>query len=155
MQYKIEVIRGANSGVLKFNAAGVSVNTTCWWDPKVRIDSGTYTGCSATWMANKTDGQTVPPWGKPGQKRREAIFLGRGVPVNGRTSNDIFIHKGLNARWSDGCIVAQPAEVFKIWSAIKEKDAGNVTVVVRENIVTPPIDASIHGLLGGRITRFG
>lgn len=156
MQYKIEVIRGEKSGVLKFQSGGVSVSTTCWWDPKVRIDSGTYKGCSATWMANKTDGRTVPPWGKPGQKRREAIFLGKGVPVNGRTSDDIFIHRGVDASWSDGCIVALKDEIWKIWDAIKEKDARNVTVIVRENIVTTPpaIDSSLPGVPRSRFHRF-
>lgn len=132
MNYTIEVIRRAKSGTLKFQGNGVSVATTCWWDPNVKIDAKTYSGCSATWMSNKTDGRVVCPWDPQKRKLREAIFLGTGVPVNGRTSNEIFIHKGLDAGWSDGCIVAQDNEVWKIWNAITAKDAANITVVVRE-----------------------
>ena len=131
MSYTIEVIRGENSGTLKFKSGAVSVNTTCWWDPEVKIDAGTYEKCSASWMKNKTDGKTKCPW--MGNKiRREGIFLGLGVPVNGRTSNDIFIHKGKNASWSDGCIVAAESQVWKIWEAITPKDGRNVTVIVRD-----------------------
>lgn len=132
MNYTIEVIRNSKSGTLKFEGNGVNVATTCWWDPNVKIDAKTYAGCSATWMSNKTDGRVVCPWDSQKRKLREAIFLGRGVPVNGRTSNEIFIHKGLDASWSDGCIVAQDNKVWKIWNAIVEKDAANITVIVRE-----------------------
>lgn len=146
MAFRIEVVRRDLDGTLKFSAGGVTVNTTCWWDPEVRIDAGTYTG-SATWMANKTGGRTVCPWDSQGRQLREAIFLGRGVPVNGRTSNDIFIHKGLDASWSDGCIVAHDAQVWKIWQAITPKDANNVTIVIRNDIITfpPPVDSSLPG----------
>lgn len=133
MSYTITVVRGETSGTLSFKSGGVNVVTTCWWDPDVKIEAGTYEACSASWMAKRRDGRTKCPW-KNNEIRREGIFLGRGVPVNGRTSNEIFIHKGTNASWSDGCIVAAEEKVWQIWNAITPKDGRNVTVIVRDRI---------------------
>lgn len=137
MTYEIKVVRGENQGTLSFNSGSISVSTPCWWDPAVKVEAGTYAGY-ATWMANKIDPGSPPdnkpcPW-KNNQKRRVGIFLGKGVPVVNRTrhSDDIFIHKGTDASWSDGCIVADSGEVLKIWNAITPKDSQNVTVIVED-----------------------
>ncbi len=121
MAYKIKIVRDKTEGRLKFSHGNVTVDTTCWWDPKKVIDAGTYTGY-ATRMASKTDGFDGG--------KREAIWFGKHVGLNGRTSNDIFIHKGTGPSWSDGCIVADGGEVLKIWQAITPKEQPNVTIEV-------------------------
>ena len=125
MSFTIQIRRGTDSGTLTFENAGTSVNTPCWWDPEVKVDPGTYTGY-ATRMASKTDGRDG--------LNREAIWLGQHVPVNGnsRTSNEIFIHKGKNAGWSDGCIVCDSDEVLRIWDAVEPKEQGVITVNVMD-----------------------
>ena len=122
MAFKITVERKDKQGVMKFKHGTVIVNTTCWWDLKNVIDAGTYTGY-ATRMANKNDGSNGG--------KREGIWFGRKVPLNGRNSTQIFIHKGKNASWSDGCIVAAEAQVLKIWNAIEPKEKANVTIEVK------------------------
>ena len=47
-----------------------------------------------------------------------------------KSSNEIFIHGGSNASWSDGCIVANRGEVLKIWNTIHPKENANVLVKV-------------------------
>ncbi len=121
MGYKIRVVRDKTEGRLTFKFGSVSVDTKCWWDLKKAIDSGTYTGY-ATRMANKNDGSDGG--------KREAIWFGKNVGLNGRKSNDIFIHKGTSAAWSDGCIVAASSEVLKIWNAITPKDKPNVSIEI-------------------------
>jgi hypothetical protein len=117
-EYEILVTRNGKSGTLTFSANDVSVHTDCWWDPKVVIDANPdgYVGW-ATIMATK---------------RRQAIWLGKGVKYNNGkgTSDAIFIHEGKNASWSDGCIVANKAEVLKIWNAIVPQKTANVLVKV-------------------------
>jgi hypothetical protein len=142
MSYTINIERGDQTGTLTFNHGSVSVSTTCWWDLKVKIDAGTYTGY-ATWMASKQEDDGMPcPW-KGNQKYRPAIYLGKNVPVNNRTSDDIFIHKGTSAAWSDGCIVCAANEVKKIWNAISPKDTANVTIIIKdkETAATAPAPA--------------
>ncbi|GJL49586.1 MAG: hypothetical protein NPIRA01_08130 [Nitrospirales bacterium] len=126
MPYVINIKRGKNKGKLKFTHGATSVDTTCWWDSAVKVDVGEYTSY-ATRMANKNDGIT-------GNKKREAIWLGRNVPVNKNTrkSNEIFVHKGTSAAWSDGCIVIANSEVMKIWNAVTPKEAGNITVKITD-----------------------
>lgn len=128
MAYTINVVRGPDSGILTFQHGNVSVDTKCWWDKEVKIDAGSYTGY-ATRMANKYNADGT---------KRQAIWLGIGVPVNNnaRKSNGIFIHKGTSAAWSDGCIVIEEQEVLKIWNAIDPKETGNITVVVSERAET-------------------
>lgn len=124
MPFEINVVRDGKKGKLTFTNGDVSVDATCWWDPEVVVVAGTYTGY-ATRMANKTDGKTG---------NREAIWRGKHVPVDKgtRKTNDIFIHKGRNAAWSDGCIVAAEAEVLKIWNSISPKERPVVTVVISD-----------------------
>ncbi|HET9902493.1 MAG TPA: hypothetical protein VFQ27_02185 [Xanthobacteraceae bacterium] len=128
--YEINVIRYGKSGWLIFNSGDVSVFTTCWWDPNVVIDENSdgYVAY-ATHMANKNDSVT--------HEKRPAIWLGKGVKyANGsRRSNGIFIHEGKNSGWSDGCIVAERAEVLKIWNAIVPKETDNVLVKVVDGLV--------------------
>ncbi|MEI2782070.1 MAG: L,D-transpeptidase family protein [Candidatus Competibacter sp.] len=128
MAYTINVVRGPDSGILTFQSGGVSVDTQCWWDKDVKVDAGSYTGY-ATRMANKYNADGT---------KRQAIWLGTGVPVNNnaRKSNGIFIHKGTSAAWSDGCIVIEEKEVLKIWNAIDPKETGNITVVISERAET-------------------
>lgn len=125
MSYTIKVTRNGDSGKLTFSHGDISVDTTCWWDKAVKVDAGTYTGY-ATRMANKYDGHDGG--------KREAIWLGIGVPVNNgtRTSKGIFIHKGKNASWSDGCIVCAANEVIKIWNSITPKEQPNVTIEITD-----------------------
>ncbi|MBI3469279.1 MAG: L,D-transpeptidase [Planctomycetes bacterium] len=115
--YTIDIKRGKDSGTLTYSG-GVSVSTTCWWDPKRKIPARTYTGCSATTMATKKNSL-----GKP----REAIFFPDVPGYKG-----IFIHMGTNAAWSDGCIVIAEAEIKKIYNDILPKDGKNVTVTVSD-----------------------
>jgi hypothetical protein len=123
--YRIGITRGRDSGRLVFESGDTIVNTECWWDPDVKVDKGTYKGY-ATRMASKTDGRN-------GQKR-EAIWLGEAVPVNGnrRKSNGIFIHKGTSPNHSDGCIVCSSREVLKIWDAVVPKEQANITISIRD-----------------------
>lgn len=128
--YTINVVRDSDSGILTFRHGGVSVDTKCWWDKDVKIDAGSYTGY-ATRMANKYNADGT---------KRQAIWLGTGVPVNNnaRKSNGIFIHKGTSAAWSDGCIVIEEKEVLKIWNAIDPKETPNITVVVSDRAASEP-----------------
>jgi hypothetical protein len=121
MAYTINIVRGGSRGRLIFSHGAVEVNTECWWDPKVVVDSGTYTGY-ATRMANKQDGR--------GGTKREAIWFGPKVPIGqgARVSGGIFIHKGTNAGWSDGCIVCHSNEVLRIWDTINPKEQANVEI---------------------------
>lgn len=131
--YTINIERGTNDGTLKFSHGSVTVDTTCWWDPDNKIDSGTYTGY-ATWMANKPEADGQPcPW-KGNAKHRPGIWFGNGVKSkNGTvTNNGIYIHKGTSAAWSQGCIVCAASEVLKIWNAVTPKDTANVTIVVTD-----------------------
>ena len=165
MTYEIKVVRGENQGTLSFSSGSISVNTPCWWDPAVKVVAGTYSGY-ATWMADKIDAGSPPdnkpcPW-KNNQKRRIGIYLGKGVPVVNRTrhSDDIFIHKGTDAGWSDGCIVADSGEVLKIWGAITPKDSMNITVIVEDQKpAANPLPGGIRGfnpyLIWGERCGFG
>jgi len=126
MSYEINVVRGKRKGRVTFTSGDVSVDTDCWWDPKVVVVAGTYTGY-ATHMANKKNSRG---------NKREAIWFGKEVPIANRTrkANDIFIHMGTNADWSDGCIVAAENEVLKIWNAISPKERANVTINVSDEV---------------------
>ena len=123
--YTINVSRQTNTGTLTFSHGTVNVSTTCWWDTAVKIDAGTYTGY-ATRMANKNDGF--------GGGKRQGIWLGSSVPYNNGTanSNQMFIHKGTNASWSDGCIVIAENKLMEIWNTINPKETANVTVTISD-----------------------
>ena len=145
-EYEIRIVRRGNDGTLTFRHGGVNISETCWWDPKVVINAGEYPGYASR-MENKLDGLTVDARGK---KRREAIWLGKGVPYGkGKgKSNGIFIHKGVDPSWSDGCIVLPEQHVFKIWSEIQPKERPVVTVVVEDQTATRrPAD---YSCVGGR-----
>jgi hypothetical protein len=124
--YEIVVKRGKREGKLSFNFGSVKVDTTCWWDPDVKIDAGTYYGY-ATRMANKNDGV--------GGGKRQAVWLGKDVPSGSSTHrhDGIFIHKGTSAAWSDGCIVIRETEVMKIWNAVHPKEKPVITVRVEDD----------------------
>ena len=126
MAYTIKVKRNEKKGKVIYNNGTVSVDTTCWWDPAVKIDAGTYSGCYATRLANKNDGYDGG--------KREGIWFGKGVKYNNGTgtADQIFIHKGTSASWSDGCIVIAENELIKIWNSINPKDTPNVTVEVTD-----------------------
>lgn len=130
MSYTINVKRKEKTGRLTFKHGNISVDTTCWWDPEVKVDPGEYTGY-ATRMASKNDGHDGG--------KREGIWFGTGVPVNKgtRTSNGIFIHKGTSAAWSDGCIVIVESAVIKIWNAITPKEQPNVSIVIEDQADQP------------------
>ena len=137
MKYTIDVVRSGGRGRLIFSHGTIQVNTECWWDPNVVIDSGTYTGF-ATRMDNKWDGRKTS-LGKA--TKREAIWFGTAkTPYNRRVgfSGGIFIHKGTNPGWSDGCVVCHGNEVLRIWDVIVPKDQGNVQINV---INTYDVDA--------------
>ncbi len=57
---------------------------------------------------------------------REAIY----IPDTGFVG--IFIHMGTGPTWSDGCIVIPESKLLEIYNNIKPKNAGNVTVIVRD-----------------------
>jgi hypothetical protein len=126
--YEIVVTRTGKTGRLTFSANEVSVDAICWWDPEVVIDANPNGYAAwATYMATKKDSETHKP--------RPAIWLGNAVPyANGKKkSNAIFIHEGRNATWSDGCIVADRAEVLKIWNAIVPQKTANILVKVTDS----------------------
>ena len=126
--FTIDVLRKGADGTVTFKNGTIDISTTCWWDPEVVIDAGTYTGY-ATRMANKADGTDGG--------KREGIWLGKGVPYNSGAgkSNGIFIHKGTDPSWSDGCIVFKAALVYQMWSSIHPKEKANITVTVRDETV--------------------
>ena len=143
--YEIRVVRRNKDGTLTFRNGNINISETCWWDPEVVIDAGTYTAY-ATRMANKDDGSDGG--------KREGIWLGKGVPYNGGQgkSNGIFIHKGTSAAWSDGCIVLSGAKVYEMWTSINPKEKPNVTVVVEDETVKRgrPLDRDCTGRGTGR-----
>jgi len=124
--YSITVTRdGIDNGQCVYNGSFKHV-CNCWWDPPDAIPAGTYSGCSATYMAsakNSTGG------------KREAVFL-PGVPK--RTG--IFLHywpgKDLKV-WSDGCILLLEPDILLIWNDITPKDGKNVTVKVQDHEPIP------------------
>ena len=120
-QYTVRIVRGSETGRLSFNHAGLQIHTTAYWDEKVRIPAGVYTGCSATRMTNKT----VPGT----NEKRPGIFI-----PNVKGHSGIFIHMGRRpfSNWSDGCIVIEEGKMDTLWNAIEPKDGRNVTVVVSE-----------------------
>src|SRR5215813_1372324 len=123
--FEIVVKRSGHSGTMTFTSGDVSVSTTCWWDLKVKIEAKSegYTAY-ATRLANKKDSVT--------HEKRPGIWLGKHVKYahGTKSSNEIFIHEGTSAAWSDGCIVAKRSEVLKIWDAINPKEQANVLVKV-------------------------
>jgi len=134
-KFTIDVLRKSSDGILTFRNGNIDISTTCWWDPDVVIDAGSYVGY-ATRMANKSDGTDGG--------RREAIWLGKGVPYNSGAgkSNGIFIHKGTGPSWSDGCIVLKSELVFQMWTSIQTKETANIVVnvsdeTVRRGVVVP------------------
>lgn len=116
--YQITVKRAKSSGTLTFSGAGKTISTSCYWDPLKKIPAGTYSGCSATTMANKKNSA-----GKP----REAVFIANVPGFSG-----IFIHMGKPpyTSWSDGCIVIEESKIIDIYNAISPKDGRNVKVVI-------------------------
>ena len=120
-EYQIRVERkGESQGTLIFNERGVSLNSECWWDPKVRIAADVYINCIATRMDNKLD--TVTRLKRPGIFIQYAVAPGTGKDA-------IYIHEGENPNQSDGCIVLPRDEMMRIWNVI-EKDQENVTIHV-------------------------
>ncbi len=137
--FKIKVVRSGDRGRLTFSNGATTVDTECWWDPGVVVDAGTYTGY-ATRMSKKKDG-------RDGAKREGIWFggpagaaKGSGIPVNGnaRKAKEIFIHKGKNASWSDGCIVCRESDVLRIWDAIAPKEQANVDIEIVDEVAVHP-----------------
>src|ERR1044072_9274830 len=99
--YEITVTRTGHVGTLSFTHGEISVNTKCWWDPEAKIDAKPegYL-CWATHMSTKKDSVT--------HDKRPGIWFGKGVKYAHGTkwSDEIFIHEGKDASWSDRCIVA-------------------------------------------------
>lgn len=92
---------GKDSGTLTYTG-GVSVSTTCWWDPKRRIPENEKGYLAApTHMASKTNS-------KGG--KREGFYLSNVPGFAG-----IFVHMGTSPAWSDGCIVIPEDLLLKIW----------------------------------------
>jgi hypothetical protein len=135
--YEIVVKRNSTSGTLTFSSGLVSVSTTCWWDPKVVIE-GNAEGylAYATRMNKKKDSVNK-------KEKRPGIWLGKGVKYSYGTkkSNEIFIHEGKNANWSDGCIVILRDEMIKMWNSIHPKDTANVRVKVIDVSANRPLQA--------------
>jgi hypothetical protein len=125
--YEVIIKRGKNKGTLFFHSAGVTVDTTCWWDPKVKIDAAPdgYL-CWKTRMNTKKDSVT--------KEKRPGIWFGKDIKYakGTRKSNAIFLHEGKNAYWSDGCIVCDRTEFMKMWDAIGPNTQPHVLVKVTD-----------------------
>ena len=123
--YTVIIRRGKEKGTLFFTCAGVLVDTTCWWDAKVKIEAAPDGYPSwKTHMATKKDSVTG--------KARPGIWLGKGIKYakGTKASNAIFLHEGKNAIWSDGCIVCDRTEFLKMWNAISPSSEPHVLVKV-------------------------
>ncbi|MCS6758937.1 MAG: hypothetical protein MO852_07855 [Candidatus Devosia euplotis] len=106
----------ADEGELEFTDSGLAFKARCWWDPKNRIDAGTYTRCSRTHMA---------------ASGLEAIYLPDAVPkMTG--AKEIFIHGGRGPDKSLGCIVVESALFAKLWQHIEPTNGFNITVIVSD-----------------------
>ena len=118
--YAIEIVRRAvNEGTLTFSGK-TTFSCTCWWDPKDKVPAGTYSGCSATTMAQKKNSKGGP---------REGIY----IPVPKRTG--IFIHywPGPGAdvtKWSDGCTLVLEFHMLQMCGEISPQNGRNVTVTI-------------------------
>jgi len=116
MSYAIRIERSANdNGTLEYSG-GISIATTCWWDPDRKIPAGTYEGCSATLMSSKTNSAGAP---------REGVFIPNTSGFIG-----VFVHMGTGPSWSDGCIVIAEEDMLRLWNDISPKDGDNVTITV-------------------------
>ncbi len=114
-QHNIRIVRGAgSSGTLHFSNATTSLQFPVVWDPKNRISPAVLPGCSRTIMATK---------------KRPAIHL-PGATLHGQPNNNIFIHRGRNETWSDGCFVLDDSDMASLLAAIPEENAFNITVEV-------------------------
>jgi hypothetical protein len=118
VSYTITVKRKSTDGDLTFSGGKIVVKAKCYWNTSKKIPAGTYTGCSATTMANKKNSKGLP---------RVAIFIPN---VKGYTG--IFIHMGKPPykNWSDVCIVIDESKIIKIYKAISPKNGRNVKVVI-------------------------
>ncbi|MCP4385543.1 MAG: L,D-transpeptidase family protein [Hyphomicrobiales bacterium] len=120
--YTVTVTRtGDDTGKLEFSSGSVSLNETCYWDPGVKIASGTYVKCSKTRMKSKKDSVTG--------ELRPGIYLPDAV-VPGTDNHSIFIHEGKNPSWSDGCVVLDRERMMEMWNEITPSDGMNVTVKI-------------------------
>ena len=120
--YTVSITRtGNDSGKLEFSSGSISLNEACYWDPDVKIASGTYVKCSKTRMKSKKDSVTG--------ELRPGIYLPDAV-VPGTDNHSIFIHEGKDPSWSDGCIVLDRDRMMAMWNEITPSDGMNITVKV-------------------------
>ncbi len=96
-------------GTLTFRVNGKEKFSTQFWE-RFPIPAGTFTG-SGEVMA---------------KKKRNAIYL---LNVPGRKG--IFIHKGTDPSWSDGCLVLADKFVQQMFKAVSPSKK-NVSIVVRD-----------------------
>lgn len=116
-QHTIRIDRGSGStGVLYFHDATQKMDFPCRWDPNNRISPGAFPRCSRTMMATKN---------------RPAIHM-PGATLHGRPNNNIFIHRGRDESWSDGCFVLDDDHMSQLLAAIPDADAFNITITVRD-----------------------
>jgi hypothetical protein len=129
MVYTIHVYRNAiDSGILTYDGHLLrGVVTKCWYDPMNRIQARAYENCSATYMkrAYGADGNLLP------NTKWQAIFFPQ--------HRGIFIHKGEDRSWSQGCIVIKYDVLKPIWDDIQPPDARNVLVVVTDTPYRGPL----------------
>jgi hypothetical protein len=118
IRYTITIKRSIKDGDLTFTGGVKTITAKCYWNPTKKIPAGTYSGCSATTMANKKNSKGMP---------REAIFI-----PNVKGYVGIFIHMGKPPyqSWSDGCIVLDEKKIIEIYNAILLKDGHNVKIVI-------------------------
>ena len=128
MLYTINVYRSAmDSGVLTYDGHMLrGLATKCWFDPMNRIKARSYENCSATYMnrAYGPDDKLIP------DTEWQAIFI---PPHKG-----VFIHKGDDPSWSEGCIVIKYEKLKPIWDDIQPRDGWNVLVVVKDETYMGP-----------------
>lgn len=116
--YELTVYRGTtpketDQGTLVFKkrkdgALAQVFRTTCWWAKDNVIPSGRY-GAVKTRMASKPDSE---PKDKPKEQRpRRPGLLLKDVPGH----EEIFVHEGKDASWSEGCIVIARARLMEIF----------------------------------------
>jgi|GEM_PF-3581294 hypothetical protein len=146
-----------DTGTLLLSGFSFSARETCWWNADWVIAARCYQGYPY-YMGKKYDGTAGNglPHGTTGtQNYREAVHFGQGVKWNnGKNSNDgVFLHRGTDPGWSDGCIVTRSDLVYQIWAETRmfraNTTSGADNLLYRAAMNIYVIDLSADGTTAG------